>query len=136
MSDLDSGENGTTFVPAEADKLRVFISYARQDASDFAEYLVVALKLAGFSAYLDRHDIAKAENWEARLSDLIARSDTVVFIVTPASIKSERCGWEVKQTLALGKRLVPVQWIAVPEAEVPVELKRLNYTIFNSGEAF
>jgi len=36
----------------------------------------------------------------------------------------------------LSKRLVPVQWIAVPEADVPAELKRLNYTIFTTGESF
>jgi hypothetical protein len=33
-----------------ANQPRVFISYARADASDFAEYLAVALKYAGFDA--------------------------------------------------------------------------------------
>jgi hypothetical protein len=89
-------------------RLRIFISYARSDCSDFAEYLIVALKVLGFDAYLDRHDIAKAEDWEARLWDLISKSDTVVFIITPASIKSPRCDWEIKQAVAMGKRLVPV----------------------------
>jgi TIR domain-containing protein len=121
---------------SDADKLSLFISYARTDASDFAEYLVVALKLAGFNAYLDRHDIAKGEDWEARLGDLIAKSDTVIFVITPESIRSKRCDWEVKRTLSLGKRLVPVQWIGVPEVEIPVELKRLNYTIFATGQQF
>jgi hypothetical protein len=60
-----------------ANQPRVFISYARADASDFAEYLAVALKYAGFDAYRDRHNIAKAEDWEARLGDLIERSDTI-----------------------------------------------------------
>lgn len=32
---------------SDADKLSIFISYARSDASDFAEYLVVTLRLAG-----------------------------------------------------------------------------------------
>lgn len=118
------------------EKLRVFISYARGDAGDFAEYLVVALKLAGFDAYLDRHDIAKAEDWEQRLGDLIAKSDTVVFVITPKSVKSPRCKWEVVRTVEFGKRLVPVQWIEVPEVEIPVELKRLNYTVFSSGQPF
>ena len=115
---------------------RVFISYARADASDFAEYLAVALKYAGFDAYLDRHNIAKAEDWEARLGDLIAKSDTIIFIITPQSVNSTRCDWEIKRTVAMSKRLVPVQWISVPEADVPVELKRLNYTIFTTGESF
>jgi len=119
-----------------ASKPRVFISYARADASDFAEYLSAALKFEGFDAYLDRHNIAKAEDWEARLGDLIAKSDTIIFIITPQSVSSTRCDWEIKRTVALSKRLVPVQWIAVPEADVPAELKRLNYTIFTTGESF
>lgn len=121
---------------ATADRLRVFISYARSDASDFAEYLVVALKLSGFDAYLDRHDIAKAEDWEQRLGELIGQSDTVVFVISPAAMRSARCQWEVERASAFGKRVVPLQWIAVPEADVPASLRRLNYTVFSSGHPF
>src|SRR5262245_65971717 len=135
MTELLVPRNTTDGEP-ETDRLRVFISYARNDGSDFAEYLVVALKLAGFDAYFDRHDIAKAEDWELRLSELIGRSDTVIFVITPTSIRSERCDWEVKRTMALAKRLVPVQWIQVPEIDIPVELKRLNYIVFASGQSF
>src|SRR4029453_8414617 len=120
----------------EPDRLRVFISYARADASDFVEYLVVGLKLSGFDPYVDRQDIAKAEVWEERIGDLIGNSDTVIFIITPSAVKSMRCDWEVKRAVALGKRIVPVQWMPVLEADVPVELKRLNYTIFSSGQPF
>jgi len=129
-------ESNEELVSNSANKPRVFISYARADASDFAEYLAAALKFAGFDAYLDRYNIAKAEDWEARLGDLIAKSDTIIFIITPQSVNSTRCDWEIKRTVAMSKRLVPVQWISVPEADVPVELKRLNYTIFTTGESF
>ena len=129
-------ESNEELVSNLANKPRVFISYARADASDFAEYLAAALKFAGFDAYLDRYNIAKAEDWEARLGDLIAKSDTIIFIITPQSVNSSRCDWEIKRTVAMSKRLVPVQWISVPEADVPVELKRLNYTIFKTGESF
>lgn len=121
---------------AVVDRLRIFISYARSDASDFAEYLVVALKLSGFDAYLDRHDIAKAEDWELRIGELIRQSDTVVFVISPASMESSRCKWEVDRAIASGKRIVPLQWIAVAEAQVPEPLRRLNYTVFASGNPF
>jgi hypothetical protein len=84
----------------------------------------------------DLDGLAKAEDWEARLGDLIAKSDTIIFIITPQSVNSTRCDWEIKRTVAMRKRLVPVQWISVPEADVLVELKRLNYTIFTTGESF
>jgi hypothetical protein len=74
-----------------AEKLKVFISYSRRDASDFADELVSDLELAGFAPYLDRHDIAAGEDWEARLGGLILEADTVVFVVSPEAVKSERC---------------------------------------------
>jgi hypothetical protein len=42
---------------------------------------------------LDRHDIAPGEKWEARPGGLIAQSDTVVFVVSPEAVKSDRGRW-------------------------------------------
>ena len=119
-----------------ANRPKVFISYARADSSPLAEELVPGLQLAGFEAYLDKHDIEKAVDWEERLGGLILKSDTVVFIISPASVHSVRCKWEVDRTVELGKRLIPVQWIEVPEAQVPEVLRRLNYTVFAEGQSF
>ena len=47
-------------------KLKVFISYSRKD-EDFAQELLSGLQLSGFEPYLDKHDIAAGEDWEARL---------------------------------------------------------------------
>jgi TIR domain len=99
-----------------AEKLKVFISYSCRDAAEFADELVAGLELAGFAPFLDRHDIAAGEDWEARLGGLIAQSDTVVFVVSPESVKSERCVWEVVQTVDFSKRLIPVIHKPVPDA--------------------
>ena len=97
MADAGAGE-----------KLKVFISYSRKDFATFADELTAGLELVGFAPFLDRYDIAAGEDWEARLGGLIEQSDTVVFIVSPEAIKSDRCAWEVDKTLALSKRLLPV----------------------------
>ena len=119
-----------------AEKPGIFISYARSDSSALAEELVAGLELAGFRPFLDRHDIAAAEDWEARLGALILGADTVVFILSPAAVKSERCAWEVERAAELGKRLIPVQGAPVPEADVPERLRRLNYIFFREGQSF
>jgi hypothetical protein len=90
------------------DKLKVFISYSRRDSSDFADELVAGLELAGFAPFLDRHDIAPGEPWEERLGSLIQQAETVVYVISPEAVKSERCQWEVDKTLALSKRLMPI----------------------------
>jgi hypothetical protein len=117
-------------------KLKVFVSYARSDASAFVEDLVAGLKLVGFDPVLDRHDIAAGEDWETRLSGLIHAADTIVFVVTPQAVKSKRCAWEVEHTVALSKRVIPVVAVPVDESEVPGALKRLNYIFFNEPHTF
>jgi TIR domain/WD domain, G-beta repeat len=127
-------------VANSAERLKVFISYARADGAALAEDLVTGLGLAGFAPFLDRHDIAAAEDWEARLGGLIQSADTIVFIISPAAVKSERCAWEVDCAAKLGKRLIPIQLMPiqgqpVPEAEVPERLRRLNYIFFRKGQS-
>lgn len=121
---------------ASTEALRVFISYARSDGSALAEELVPGLEVAGFEPFLDRHDIAAAEDWEARLHGLILASDTVVFVVSPASVASKRCGSEIEQALALSKRIIPVLAIAVPEDKIPPQLRRLNLIFFDEGKSY
>src|SRR3954454_5302376 len=112
---------------ADADKLKVFISYSRKDSSDFADELDAGLEFGGFAPFLHRHDIAAGEDWDARLGGLIEQSDTVVFVISPEAVKSERCVWEVERTLALGKRLLPVIHKPVPVADIPAQLARRQF---------
>jgi hypothetical protein len=119
-----------------AAKLKVFVSYSRHDSSELAQELVNGLKLLGFDPFLDRHNIAAAEDWEARLASLIQTADTVVFVISPEAVKSERCAWEVEKSIAMSKRLIPVVGKLVPEADVPPSLTRLNYIFFSAGHSF
>jgi len=122
-------------VSIAGDKLKVFISYSRRDAADFADELVAGLELAGFAPFIDRHDIKAGELWEDRLGGLIEQSDTVVFVITPEAVKSERCNWEVERALQLSKRLLPVVHKPVPESEIPETLRRRNFVRFDTGRA-
>ncbi len=114
------------------DSIRVFVSYSRADAA-FADELVLGLGACGFSAYIDREDIAAGEDWARRLTGLISEADTVVHVLSPDSLTSEACRWERAEALRMSKRLLPVVWRPVPDAAAPPELKRLNY-IFFTGE--
>ena len=122
--------------PGAGEKLKVFISYSRRDSAAFADELMAGLEVAGFAPFLDRHDIAAGEDWEARLGGLIAQSDTVVFVISPEAIKSEQCTWEVDRTLELSKRLLPVIFKSVPDHDIPEKLRRLQFVSFDSGTGF
>ena len=92
---------------AAAQKVRVFVSYSREDVA-FADELVVGLEMHGFEALIDRHAIAPGEDWQKRLGSLILAADTIVFVLSPASAGSKICAWEVVESERLSKRILPV----------------------------
>ena len=115
--------------------IKAFLSYSRED-SQFALELVNALQACGFEAFIDQEDIAPGEAWEQRLGGLIESADTIVYIMSPDSLTSTSCSWEISETLRLKKRLLPVVWRPVPDDQVPKELAQLNYVFFDSGKSF
>jgi WD40 repeat protein len=119
--------------PGKKQRARVFLSYSRTDRA-IAERLRDRLIGEGFDAYLDIHDIVKGEPWRERLQNLIFGADVVLFLLSPDSIASEICDWEVNEAERLGKRVVPVMCRPSPDELVPGRLKRLNYAFLDSDE--
>ncbi|MGZ8446001.1 MAG: toll/interleukin-1 receptor domain-containing protein, partial [Candidatus Binatia bacterium] len=118
--------------PLKDQKLKVFISYSRADLS-FADELVAGLAYDGrYEVTIDRHSIIEGEDWRLRLGALIADADTVVFILSPASAKSDICAWEVDEAHRLSKRILPVLAAPVGAISVPKKLSALNYVRFDS----
>jgi TIR domain len=110
-------------------KLRVFISYSRDDLV-FANQLNAALDACGFECLIDRHDISGGEDWKRRLGNLISDADTVVFVVSPSSARSEICAWEVEEAARLNKRILPVICRPLEGVSPPPRLRVLNYIYF------
>ncbi len=125
-----TGQNQPTGVP----KLKVFISYSRSDLA-FADELAAGLDFqGGFEVLIDRESIHEGEAWKARLGNLIAGADTIVFVVSPASADSQICAWEVKEAERLSKRIIPVQATPLDGAKPPPQLAALNYVRFDPHE--
>jgi tetratricopeptide (TPR) repeat protein len=114
-------------------RAKVFVSYSRKDLP-FAQGLVEALGARGFDAFLDKTDIAPGEPWKERLAGLIAAADTVVFAISPDSITSNVCAWELEETARLGKRLIPVVARSIPDADAPPALGRLNWVFLTERD--
>ncbi len=105
---------------------RVFISYSRKDLA-VAEPLRNALVESGFDAYLDRDDIKPGEPWQERLDVLIANAEKIIFLISPDSVASDICAWEVDHAERLGKSLLPIVIRQTENKAIPGRLSRLNF---------
>lgn len=125
----------TVGVQSVETKTKVFISYSRRDM-EFADRLEAALKACGFEVLIDRQEIYAFEDWWKRIQALIGRSDTVVFVLSPDSVKSEVALKEVAHAASLNKRFAPIVCRRVDDASVPEALRRLNFIFFDKPDQF
>lgn len=109
---------------------KVFISYSRKDGLEFVEQLAAALEVFGVQPMVDRDSISGGEDWRKRIGGLIAESDSVIFIITPESVASEICEWEIAKSDQLGKRIIPVVPAPLGKALLPERLRTLNHIFF------
>jgi hypothetical protein len=66
---------------------------------------------------IDRRDLPFGEKWQAELAEFIRLSDTVVWLVSEASIQSKWVNWELDEVAKRNKRLVPLMVTEVPTAK-------------------
>ena len=103
---------------------RVFISFSRVDLQA-ADTLKAALEARGFRVVIDRQDIVAGEDWETRLSSLIAKADTLVFLISPDSLKSAICSWELEEASRSKTRIVPLIIRPVEDLDLPVVIRNI-----------
>ena len=60
-------------------------------------------------------------------------ADSVVFLLSPRSVASKVCNWEVNEAERLEKRVLPVVIEDSPADSVPGRLKRLNYIFMRTA---
>src|ERR1700681_4671217 len=125
---MASDESGKK--PEGHSKAKVFISYSRRDRT-FADRLDTALKERGFEPLIDRTEIYAFEEWWKRIEALIARADTVVFVLSPDSVTSDVALKEVSFAASLNKRFAPIVCRAVSAKAVPSALAKLNFVFFD-----
>jgi hypothetical protein len=112
-------------VEGQSDKLKVFISYSRRDAVA-ADWIVEALQARGFELTIDRRDLPFGQKWQEELADFIRLSDTAIWLVSEASIRSEWVNWELDEVARRNKRLVPVMIGETPRDRLPRQLGEIH----------
>lgn len=129
----------TTALPEDddlgPDSARVFLSYSRKDR-ERAQSIADVLREKHFGVYKDTDDILPTEEWKGRLEQLIAEADTIVFLMSPHSVASEVCAWEVEYATELNKRIAPIVIDDVEANDIPPLLARLNFIFATERDRF
>ena len=110
-----------------------FISYSRRDAV-FVEGLAAALEGRGKTVWLDTEGIEAGEVFPLALQRAIEGSDAFVFVITPDSVASRFCTQEIEHAQTLGKRILPVLRIKVPDEALHAEIRDRNWISFESDD--
>lgn len=92
---------------AQKTRPEVFISYSSRDR-EFVKDLVATLKDNRWKVWLDWENIPVATNWRDQVREGIREVHTLIFVVSPDSVLSEHCQWELATAQRFKKRIIPV----------------------------
>ena len=101
----------------------IFISYVHDDRV-LVEQVAARLRSAGLEVGYDSTIVLPGDDWRRSLAEAVKRSDTVLAIVSPASVESGFWRNEVAMATDLRKRVIPVQTFDVDQAALPYALKQ------------
>jgi WD40 repeat protein len=88
---------------------RVFISYSRRDAPDFAHDLATRLSAENLSLYRDLTHLEGGVDWWRQVEEAIRTVEHVVLVLTPAALASPYVAREWRLARQEGKQVSPIQ---------------------------
>ncbi|NDJ77604.1 MAG: SUMF1/EgtB/PvdO family nonheme iron enzyme [Chloroflexi bacterium] len=109
--------------------MRLFISYAHSDIA-MVRSLADILQRGGHDPWYD-HRLLPGQHWKTVLHESIQQCDAFVYLLSPESVASEWCQWELAEAVKLGKPVVPILIQAGTPLEPP--LSELQYADFSTG---
>ena len=141
--------NGASESARMKPKAKIFVCYARADEV-FVGRIVESLESRDFDVLIDQHDKAAAEDWSKdihkqpfpfehwwkEIQRLIAQADTVVFVISPASVESPVCQKELAEAASLNKRLAPIVHLQVSASTVPEPARQPQWINFEDKGKF
>lgn len=118
---------------------KCFISHAwREGGHDFAIRLADALRANGVDVWLDEEQIHGGQLVEQRMrTGVIHECDVFLFVLSPASLKSQPCTTEreeaLKRRAETGLQIIP---ILLKDCDIPQNLQGLLYVDFRDEGHF
>lgn len=109
---------------------KIFFSYSRADASDFALRLAVDLKKEGLNIWIDQQDIRAGSEWDLEIEKALETCDCLLFIESENSVTSTNVLDEVYYALDEHKKVIPIIY---HDSKTPFRIKRLQHIDFTKN---
>ena len=104
----------------------VFVSYSRANSA-FAHRLIERLNRDNKSSWIDWDDIQPANpNWWEEIKNGIEKTESFIFVISPASMQSVVCNMELHYAIRLKKRIVPIVFQDVDQDSAFTSLVNFN----------
>jgi non-canonical purine NTP pyrophosphatase (RdgB/HAM1 family) len=100
--------------------MRIFISYAHEDASYLA---AVERALLAHEVWFDKKSLHVGQLWEAEIEREIGAAHCFLFLLSPRSIVSEWCQKELSIALKFSKPIAPVM---IERVDIPDPLRQFH----------
>jgi hypothetical protein len=114
--------------------VKIFISYSRRDAGDFADRINEVLK-EEHDIFTDVDDIEPGAIWTNVIEENISRCDIFIVIVTFAALKSSEVEKEVLQALKKNKKIIPCVYRGIKINQLKWDLGKFQGIVFKDEYA-
>ncbi|MEO0759230.1 MAG: TIR domain-containing protein [Cyanobacteria bacterium J06648_16] len=105
---------------------QVFLAHAESDIEALHQ-IRGSLQREGIVVWSSETDVRTGDDFSGAVERGIEQADNVVYLLSPAAVRSQICQHELDYALSLHKRLIPVLVQPVAPADVPLALRDLQY---------
>ena len=108
---------------------KVFISYARKDGKDVAEFLHDRLSGCGFDLWADKYDLAVGDDFPGAISKALDEADVFIIVISQDALQSEWVNDEINMAMAARCRIMPVVFEGIDNDNIPLMIRTKNYVV-------
>ena len=105
---------------------QVFLAHAEEDTA-IMEKVRQSLHREGFTVWSSQTDIQTGEDFHQAIGRGIEEADNLVYLLSPNSLQSEYCQYELDYALSLNKRIIPILAQSTDPAQAPPVLRDMRY---------
>src|SRR5215207_7039567 len=106
--------------------MRIFVSYSRRDAGDFAEQIQKHFSSFNHDVFTDVNSISAGDIWNSTIEENISNCDVFVSIVTYGALQSPNVENEFSQAQREKKKVIPCFHRNVREDDIKWGLNKIQ----------